>query len=136
MSYGDKDETAALVPRYANSAGKFDQVTRPTSAQVTVWLTQVSAVLDAYLATKGYSTPVTEANLNASLDLFANEEVAALAEGVNGSGRFGPTSQNKKQQGRWAIIRSDVTDFIDSLLVGNQVTAGSTAVTRSDGFTA
>lgn len=135
MSYGDKNEVAALVPRYANTSGVFDQLTRPTQAQVTAWLAQISAVLDAYLATKGYSVPVTEANLNAALDLFVNEETAAIAEGVNGSGRFGPTSQNKKQQGRWAIIRGDVTDFIDGLLVGNVVTAGSSAVTREDSFT-
>lgn len=135
MSYGDKNEVAALVPRYANTSGVFDQLTRPTQAQVTAWLAQISAVLDAYLATKGYSVPVTEANLNAALDLFVNEETAAIAEGVNGSGRFGPTSQNKKQQGRWAIIRGDVTDFIDGLLVGNVITAGSSAVTREDSFT-
>lgn len=135
MSYGDKNEVAALVPRYANTSGVFDQLTRPTQAQVTAWLAQISAVLDAYLATKGYSVPVTEANLNAALDLFTNEETAAIAEGVNGSGRFGPTSQNKKQQGRWAIIRGDVTDFIDGLLVGNVVTAGSSDVTREDSFT-
>lgn len=134
MAYGDKNEVAALVPRYANSSGVFDQVTRPTAAQVSAWLAQISAILDTYLKTKGYSTPITEADLNASLDLFANEEAASIAEGVNGSGRFGPTSQNKKQQGRFAIIRTDVTDFLDSLLVGNQVTAGSTAVTRTDGF--
>lgn len=135
MSYGDKNEVAALVPRYANTSGVFDQLTRPTQAQVTAWLAQISAVLDAYLATKDYSVPVTEANLNAALDLFTNEETAAIAEGVNGSGRFGPTSQNKKQQGRWAIIRGDVTDFIDGLLVGNVVTAGSSDVTREDSFT-
>ncbi len=134
MSYGDKNEVAALVPRYANTSGVFDQLTRPTAGQVSAWLTQISAILDTYLKTKGYSTPVTESDLNASLDLFANEEAASIAEGVNGSGRFGPTSQNKKQQGRFAIIRADVTDFLDSLLIGNQVTAGSTAVTRTDGF--
>lgn len=135
MSYGSAKEVAALVPRYADSSNAFTATTRPTLAQVETWIAQVSSVLDAYLATKGYSTPVTETNLNAALDLFVNEEAAALAEGVNGSGRFGPTSQNKKQQGRWAIIRGDVTDFIDGLLVGNIVTAGSSAVTREDSFT-
>lgn len=135
MSYGSTNEVAALVPRYANADNVFTATTRPSLAQVETWLTQVSAVLDAYLATKGYSTPITATDLNAAMDLFVAEEVASIAEGVNGSGRFGPTAANQKQQGRWAIVRADVTDYIDSLLVGNVATAGSAAVTREDGFT-
>jgi len=134
MSYGSLEEVAAFVPRYADRTGVFTLTTRPTINQVTVWLTQVSGVLDAYLVSKGWSVPVTDASLNASLDMFTSEEVAAMVEGVNGSGRFGPTAPNQRQQSRFAIIRSDVTNYIDSLLVGNETMALSVDTHREDGW--
>lgn len=99
MSYGSTNEVAALVPRYANADNVFTATTRPSLAQVETWLTQVSAVLDAYLATKGYSTPITATDLNAAMDLFVAEEVASIAEGVNGSGRFGLPPPTKSSKG-------------------------------------
>lgn len=135
MAYGTAAGVAAFTPRYIDGSGGFSQATQPTATHITTWLTQVSGVLDAYLTTKGYSTPVTSADLLAALTLFTNEEVAAMAEGVNGSGRFGPAAPNQKTQSRFAIIRQDVTNFIDSLLIGNSVWAGSSATERTDGFT-
>ena len=135
MAYGSLDEVVAFVPRYADQFGHFTTTTRPTLAQVTAWLTQVSGVLDAYLSSKGWATPVTEANLLAALNLFTSEEVAAMVEGANGSGRFGPTAPDQRAQSRFAIIRMDVVNFIDSLLIGNEALAGSSAVTREDSFT-
>lgn len=135
MAYGSVEEVAAFVPRYADADGYFSLGTRPPLTRVEAWLAQVSGVLDAYLASKGYAVPVTDADLNAALDLFASEEVAAMVEGVNGSGRFGPTAPDQRQTSRFAIIRQDVTNFIDSLLVGNESAAGSSAVGREDGWT-
>ena len=135
MAYGSLDEVAAFVPRYADQFGKFTTTTRPTLTQVTAWLEQVSGILDAYLSSKGYATPITEASLLAAMDLFASEEVAAMVEGANGSGRFGPTAPNQRAQSRFAIIRMDVMNFIDSLLIGNETMAGSSAVAREDSFT-
>ena len=60
--------------------------------------------------------------------------VAAMVEGANGSGRFGPTAPNQRAQSRFAIIRMDVMNFIDSLLIGNETMAGSSAVAREDSF--
>jgi hypothetical protein len=134
MSYGSLEEVAAFVPRYADSTGVFTLTTRPTINQVTVWLTQVSGVLDAYLTSKGWSVPVADASLNAALDMFTSEEVAAMVEGVNGSGRFGPTAPDQRQQSRFAIIRADVTNYIDSLLVGNETMALSVDTYREDGW--
>ena len=135
MAYGTAHDVASFVPRYTDSGGEFTFATRPTNTAVDLWLTQVSGVLDTYLASKGYSVPVTDANFAAALDMFTAEEVAAMAEGVNGSGRFGPTAPDQRAQSRFAIIRKDVTDFIDSLLIGNETQAGSSAVTREDGYT-
>jgi hypothetical protein len=134
MAYGSLNEVAAFVPRYADQTGSFTLTTRPTVNQVTTWLTQVSGVLDAYLASKGWPVPVTDASLNAALDMFTSEEVAAMVEGANGSGRFGPTAPDQRQQSRFAIIRQDVTNFIDSLLIGNETRAGSSETTREDGW--
>jgi hypothetical protein len=134
MAYGTLNEVAAVVPRYADQSGDFTLTTRPNINQVTTWLTQVSGVLDAYLASKGWAVPVTDASLNAALDMFTSEEVAAMVEGANGSGRFGPTAPNQRQQSRFAIIRQDVTNFIDSLLIGNETRAGSSETTREDGW--
>ena len=135
MAYGSLGEVAAFVPRYADQFGHFTTTTRPTLTQVTAWLEQVSGILDAYLSSKGYATPITEANLLAALNLFTSEEVAAMVEGANGSGRFGPTAPDQRAQSRFAIIRMDVMNFIDSLLIGNETMAGSSAVAREDSFT-
>ena len=134
MAYGSLNEVAAFVPRYADMSGNFTLTTRPNINQVTTWLTQVSGVLDAYIESKGWSVPITDDSLNAALDMFTSEEVAAMVEGANGSGRFGPTAPDQRQQSRFAIIRSDVTNFLDSLLIGNETRAGSSETTREDGW--
>ena len=59
MSYGDKNEVAALVPRYANTSGVFDQLTRPTQAQVTAWL-----------AKQGYKNVF---NVRGGIDAYASQ---------------------------------------------------------------
>jgi hypothetical protein len=38
MSYGTAAGVAALAPRYANAAGRFDETTAPKLAHVTDWL--------------------------------------------------------------------------------------------------
>jgi hypothetical protein len=135
MAYGTAAQVAALVPRYADSNGEFNLATRPVLAHVELWLTQVSGVLDTYLRTKAYSVPVTDTDFANAITLFTVEEVAAIVEGVNGSGRFGPTASGGRAVSRFAIIRQDVIDFIDSLLIGNNVWAGVATVARTDGFT-
>jgi hypothetical protein len=61
MTYGTAAGVAALAPRYANAAGRFDENTTPKLAHVTDWLTQVSAMLDVALSGYGVGTPVTVA---------------------------------------------------------------------------
>lgn len=118
-SYGDVDEIAALVPRYGNSGGFFDSTTRPTLAQVESLTDQVSATLNSILATAGFSIPVTQADAVLLLDLWVNQEVAAIAEGINGSGRFGPMAgATQDSRGRWALIREDAEDFVNANAVG------------------
>ena len=118
-SYGDTDEIASLVPRYAGVDIKFDITTRPTLLQVESFADQVSALLNAVLAQNGFSIPVTNADAVLLLDLFVNQEVAAIAEGINGSGRFGPTKGGRTSPGnRFNLIMSDVEEFVAANALG------------------
>jgi len=116
-SYGDTGEIAALVPRYANQGNTFDPTTRPTLLQVESLCDQVSALLNAMLANAGFSIPIADADAVLMLDLFVNQEVAALCEGINGSGRFGPTAKNASGS-RFTMMLSDVMEFIKSSALG------------------
>ena len=88
MSYGTAAGVAALAPRYANAAGRFDENTTPKLTHVTDWLEQVSAMLDVALSGYGVETPVTVAAILPMLSGYANAQVAAMVRGVNGQGRF------------------------------------------------
>lgn len=88
MTYGSALGVAALTPRYANAAGRFDDDKTPKLEQVTEWLEQVSAMLDVALAGHGITTPVTDAAAIPMLAAFANAQVAAMVRGVNGQGKF------------------------------------------------
>ncbi len=116
-SYGDLNEIAALVPRRGSPVSTFDNNTRPTITQLESIVDQVSAVVNAILAQAGFSIPVTDADAVLMLDLFVNQEAAAIVEGINGSGRFGPTAK-KAVGGRFAIITADVKDLILEQAVG------------------
>jgi len=119
--YGDAANVASLTPRHANASGVFDGTTRPTITYVSTMLTQVSAALNSILAEYGFSTPITaddSDDVKYLLDLFANEEVAAMVEGINGSGRFGPTTKAPHKRGRWAVIMDDARSFVDGQAIG------------------
>lgn len=88
MTYGSAAGVAVLVPRFANAARRFDEETTPRLAHVTEWLAQVSAMLDVALAGYGVTTPVAAAAVLPMLAAFANAQVAAMARGVNGQGKF------------------------------------------------
>ena len=117
-SYGDTDEVAALVPRRAGTAGVFDEATRPSLPQLESLMDQVSAAVNSLLSHYGFDIPVTQADAKLLFDLFVNEEAAAIVEGINGSGRFGPTSKQAGSKGRWAVIFEDVQTFIEMHAVG------------------
>jgi len=110
-SYGATADVAALTPRYATSGGVFDTTTRPTLATVETQINQVSGLCNSMLAQAGFKTPVTQADAKLALDIFVNEEVAAIVEGINGSGRFGPTTKEPGRS-RFSIILDDMSAFI------------------------
>lgn len=108
MAYASAAQVAAFVKKYAGSA--FSTSTHPTAVQVGVWLDNVSAILDALLAEQGFDTPITQATAVLALDLFVAQEVAALCEAANSSGRF--FSEEARGAGMFGTIMKDVEDFI------------------------
>jgi len=114
-SYGTVAGVAALTPRYSGS--DFAATTRPALSTVESWIDEISAITNMILANVGFETPISQAQPKLMLDIFVNQEVAAMVEGVNGSGRFGPTAK-KGIGNRFNIIFDDVKDFIDSIAIG------------------
>lgn len=117
-SYGDTAEIAGLTPRWANKSGLFDGSTRPTLTNVESNVDQVSGILNVCLSKEGFTIPVSQADAKLSLDIFVNQEVAAIVEGINGSGRFGPTAKEVGKRGRWALIMDDAKLFISENAAG------------------
>ena len=110
-SYGTAAGVAAYVPRYANGSATFDANTRPKLAQIEAFLDQISSLVNAILASNGFHIPVTQADVQSAITIFVEQEVAAIAEGINGSGRFGPTTKTPNQS-RFQIIMDDISAFI------------------------
>ena len=110
-SYGSTSDVAALTPRYANNSAVFDTTTRPTLLTVEAQINQVSALANSILAQAGFITPVSQTDAKLALDIFVNEEVAAIVEGINGSGRFGPTTKEPGRS-RFTLIMDDLKSFV------------------------
>jgi len=112
-SYGSAEGVVALTPRYGNTdtPSVFDTSTKPTLAVVEVLIDQVSGVLNIILSQEGFTTPIAQADAKLALDGFVESEVASIAEGINGSGRFGPTLK-KTGKSRHALIYKDAKEFI------------------------
>jgi hypothetical protein len=117
-SYGNTGDIAGIVPKWADVTGVFTTGTRPTLLQVELYCNQISALLNAMLAEAGFTIPVAQADAKLALDYFVDEEVAAIVEGVNGSGRFGPSSKAVGAKGRFALLVGDAQAFIASNRAG------------------
>ena len=116
--YGTSAGVAALTPRYASELyGDFAAEDRPSRTQVETFLTQVSNLLDVILADARFDTPVTDTEVVSMLTMFVQDEVASIAEGINGSGRFGPTTKGP-QKSRYQMILTDIQTFVDETATG------------------
>lgn len=111
-SYGTAVGVAAYVPRYANNSANFDNsTTRPSLVQVETFIDQISSLVNSILASNGFKIPVEQEDAKGAITIFVQEEVAAIAEGINGSGRFGPTTKGPGQS-RFKLIMDDIEAFI------------------------
>ena len=117
--YGSLEGVAALVRRYVNTSGVFDNTTNPKLNAVDTWLEQASSALDICLEAEGFSTPVTLEKPKRALDGFVNSMVAAACEGVNGSGRFGPTAKAPGGMGRFHnTLSKEACEFVHDMAAG------------------
>lgn len=110
-SYGSAAGVASYVPRYANGSATFDANTRPKLAQVESFIDQISSLVNTILASNGFKVPIIQADAVSAITIFIEQEVAAIAEGINGSGRFGPTTKTPGKS-RFQIIMEDISAFI------------------------
>jgi len=117
-SYGTTAGVGALTPLHT-SGGAFGIATRPTLSQVESFIDQVSAIMNTVLAQYGFDVPVSQADAKLALDMFCNAECASIVEGVNGSGRFGPTTKNPNSR-RYILITEDVQKFVEANAIGLQ----------------
>jgi hypothetical protein len=95
--YGSLTGAAAYVIHMTNSSGAFDSTTKPTDTQVTVFLTELCAQLNGWLASAGYVVPVTGTNAKLILDRYANIGAAGLCELTQRSGGYSKDNQNKRE---------------------------------------
>lgn len=89
MSYGTAAGVAALSALWTDgTTGLFTATTRPTLAQVTTWLDDVSKLLDTALNDQGFDTPVTVTAVTGELGLLVEGIVKDLCDYSHGAGRF------------------------------------------------
>lgn len=132
MTYGTASGVAAYTPRYTNASGVFDGDTRPTAAQVSDWLDQVTAIID--YAADHAQVDTGSSSITPMLDAFAEAQVAELVLGVNGAGRYGPTEGRGSTLGSWfAVVTKDAAAFMAE--AGKEPDhVGVTMFTRQDAF--
>lgn len=129
--YGSLEGVAALVRRYVTTTGVFDNTTNPKLNAVNRWLDQASSALNICLQSEGFSTPVTLEAAKYALDGFVDSMVAAACEGVNGSGRFGPTAKTPGGMGRFHnTLSKEACEFVADMAAGLE----RMGVTRSNNF--
>jgi hypothetical protein len=95
--YGSTTNVAAYVKHMTNSSGVFDTTTKPTLADVTIFLDEVCAQLNGWLANCDYPVPVTNANAKLILDRYANLGAAGLCELTMRSAGYSKEDQNKRE---------------------------------------
>jgi len=121
-AYGSVNGVAEIAQRYATRTGTFDDTTRPVVTTVVTMLEQVSSMVDIVMAANGFVIPITTTAVKNALDLWVNSEVAALVEGINGNGRFGPSTKARGGQGsyrsRMDIITEDLENFVSRNVLG------------------
>ena len=132
-SYGSAAGVAVLVPRHNNGAGTFDANTNPTITTTETLIDQVSATINAILSQQGFAIPVSQTDAALMLTGFVNQEVAALVEGINGIGRFGPTAKTPGK-GRFGLLFEDIRDFVESIATGLEFLGATRTYSIMDGI--
>jgi len=113
-SYGSTAGIAAITPRRSNGSGDFDGTTNPTEPVLVTWIDQISAEINTLFADEGFDIPIEQADCVLVIDKFVNTTAAAMVEGVNGSGRFGPTTKDKRAgKSRHTLLAESIMNFVE-----------------------
>lgn len=117
--YGSATGVGALCPRFSGDDHDFAATTHPTAAEVGTFLDQMAGLINSVLAEEGFATPLSSPDtVKDALDGFANQEVAAIVNGLNGSGRFGPSSKSVQKTGLFGLVLEDVRSYITGSVAG------------------
>ena len=130
-AYGTVIGVAYKVPRWSSAGGTFDDATNPPLAAVESWIDELTDSLNTMLQDERFSIPVTQARAKRVLDRYVNTEVAKMADGVNGSGKFGPTARSRGGGGRYETSDAKMKAFISANAAGFE----ALGVTRTSGIT-
>ena len=130
-SYGTLAGVGVLVPKWSDD-GAFANSTRPVFGTVENWINQISGLVNSMLAQAGFTVPITDTDVKDQMIFFVEQEVAAVVEGINGFGRFGPTSKTGGRKGRFALLVEDVQTFIEAHKAGMESLGADRATNEAD----
>jgi len=117
MTYGTVAGVAALTPMYTDDgafrdAGASDVATNPSLTQVTGWLSDVSALMDAALAEEAFITPVTDTDILPILDLYVEGIVHDIVHYSRKAGRFYSKRALDAGSSPFNTISDEITDWV------------------------
>lgn len=124
---------ASLTRRYTDN-GAYSAATNPTTAQVEMWIDQVSGTINVLLAEKGFATPLTQADAVLTLQAIVTEAVADLAHAANSAGRFFTDRALASGKAPMAVIRMEMADWIQEHAEGLEAIGAGRNVATSGGI--
>lgn len=124
MAYGSVAGVAVLAHRYT-SGGTFDVTTNPPASAVTAWLGEVSSMVNLALASRGFATPITDADVTPAIDGFVNAMAADLVHAANSTGRFYSERALENGVSPIKVINNDVIAWVDSMAHGLELLGAS-----------
>jgi hypothetical protein len=118
MAYGALTDVAALSATYT-TAGVYSTTTNPKAAQVELWLTDVSDLLDLALAQHRFTIPIDTglANYVKITNILSNVVVplvADLCHASNSSGRFFTQKAVEWGLSPMKVITKDINTWVEA----------------------
>jgi hypothetical protein len=110
-SYGTAAGVAGYVRVYTNN-GAFDTTTNPTLANVEAWINQISALVNAALASYRFDTPVTQADCVLMLTGVVEQYTSDLCYAARSTGRFFSERSLNSKAGIMGQIKNEIYDWL------------------------
>lgn len=124
MAYGTPAGVAAYSGTWTrggvfyNASGPSPLVapTKPTLAQVTTWIDQLSAMFDNALANEGFTTPITATNSVKAITMKVETLAADLVAYANGLGRL--YTDRAINSGALTLLNKEINDWVTNNVTG------------------